>query len=46
MTDTEQLQFILGAFYRYIEKELWPLLDACGPEREVGFGNPKSPGDK
>lgn len=22
------------------EKELWPLFDACGPEREVGGGNP------
>lgn len=22
-------------------KELWPLFDACGPEREVSLGNPK-----
>lgn len=21
-------------------RELWPLFDACGPERETGFGNP------
>jgi hypothetical protein len=27
------------------ERELWPLLDACGPEREVEFGNPYKPGD-
>lgn len=26
------------------KKELWPLFDACGPEREVGFGNPYPPG--
>lgn len=24
------------------ERALWPLFDACGPEREVDFGNPKS----
>jgi len=31
-----------GAYYKHIEvKELWPLFDACGPEREVNFGNPK-----
>jgi len=28
------------------EKALWPLLDACGPERKVGFGNPYPPGGK
>ena len=22
------------------EREFWPLFDACGPEREVGLGNP------
>lgn len=27
------------------ERELWPLFDACGPEREVGFGNPCRPGE-
>jgi hypothetical protein len=36
-----------GACYdeRYIPKPLWPLFDACGPEREVdpgAFGNPRS----
>lgn len=25
-------------------KKLWPLFDACGPEREIGFGNPYPPG--
>lgn len=34
-----------GALYTYIDGELWPLFDACGPEREVGFGNPYKPGD-
>lgn len=35
-----------GAAYkvRYPE-ELWPLFDAAGPEREVGFGNPRKPGE-
>lgn len=23
---------------------LWPLFDACGPEREIGMGNPYRPG--
>lgn len=26
-------------------KDLWPLLDACGPERETGLGNPCKPGE-
>lgn len=26
-------------------KAFWPLFDACGPEREVGLGNPKRPGE-
>ena len=26
-------------------KDLWPLFDACGPEREVDFGNPCKPGE-
>ena len=26
-------------------KELWPLFDACGPEREINFANPCKPGD-
>lgn len=30
-----------GACYRFMPEYLWPLLDACGPEREVGLGNPK-----
>jgi len=33
-----------GAFYeKVIPKEVWPLFDACGPEREIDrapFGNP------
>lgn len=24
---------------------LWPLFDACGPEREIGIGNPYKPGE-
>lgn len=31
-----------GAAYPY-DKTAWPLLDACGPEREVGIGNPYTP---
>ena len=27
------------------DPKTWPLFDACGPEREVGFGNPYKPGD-
>jgi hypothetical protein len=34
-----------GAFYTYIEQSAWPLFDACGPEREVDFGNPYKPGE-
>ena len=33
-----------GACYTYYKKKYWPLFDACGPEREVGFGNPYKPG--
>lgn len=29
-----------GAAYPKDEPRLWPLFDACGPTREVGFGNP------
>ncbi len=29
-----------GALYKYLEKKNWPLFDACGPKRDVGFGNP------
>lgn len=28
------------ASYPHYPKEMWPLFDACGPEREAGFGNP------
>jgi len=36
-----------GAMYTYLEPEHWPLFDACGPKREVGFGNPaQHPGDQ
>ena len=27
------------------QKELWPLFDACGPEREISITNPCKPGD-
>jgi hypothetical protein len=30
-----------GAMYEYLDKNSWTLFDACGPEREVGIGNPK-----
>jgi hypothetical protein len=26
------------------ERALWPLFDACGPQREIGLGNPYPPG--
>lgn len=29
-----------GASYKLYPSELWPLFDACGPEREINFGNP------
>jgi hypothetical protein len=29
-----------GAYYNHIDKVLWTLFDACGPEREVSMGNP------
>ena len=29
-----------GAMYEHINKDVWYLFDACGPEREVDFGNP------
>lgn len=34
-----------GACYSHFPKELWPLLDKCGEERETGFGNPYKPGE-
>lgn len=30
-----------SAVYKFIEKELWHLFDACGPEREVNIVNPE-----
>jgi len=34
-----------GAAYKVrYDESIWPLFDACGPVREVGFGNPKEPG--
>jgi len=35
-----------GAYYNFIPNELWPLFDACGPEREIDMGNPFKPGEK
>lgn len=34
-----------GAWYSYCDRKEWPLFDACGPEREKGFGNPAAPGE-
>ena len=37
-----------GAAYSYIPEELWPLFDACGPERPTdssAFGNPFKRGE-
>jgi hypothetical protein len=34
-----------GACYKRYSKDLWPLFDACGPERETGIGNPCKPGE-
>lgn len=31
-----------GAVYERLPRELWPLFDACGPEREVDVCNPKA----
>lgn len=28
------------------ERSLWPLFDACGPERKTGLGNPYKPGER
>jgi hypothetical protein len=30
-----------GAVYEHLDEENWALFDACGPRREVGFGNPR-----
>lgn len=29
-----------GALYHHLPAALWPLLDACGPQRNAGLGNP------
>lgn len=34
-----------GAYYKSIPKDMWPLFDACGPERDVDFTNPKQQGN-
>jgi hypothetical protein len=34
-----------GAYYKHIKKEKRHLYDACGPEKETGFGNPISQHD-
>lgn len=34
-----------GAAYSLFPEALWPLIDACGPEREIGLGNPFKPGE-
>jgi hypothetical protein len=31
-----------GAMYKYIDGGVRHLFDACGPERETGFGNPQA----
>lgn len=31
-----------GAMYKHLDKRIWPLLDACGPEREPQLGNPEA----
>jgi hypothetical protein len=33
-----------GAAYP-TDQRLWPLFDACGPERKTGLGNPYAPGE-
>jgi len=34
-----------GAYYSYIDKELWPLFNECGPKRNIEFGNPYEQGE-
>lgn len=31
-----------GAMYTSIDREHWSLFDACGPQRDAGFGNPQA----
>lgn len=35
-----------GAFYKHIEAEFHPLIDACGPFRPSQFGNPVASGSE
>jgi len=35
-----------GAYYKHLPEEMWPLLNTCGPEREIDFGNPKPQPEK
>jgi hypothetical protein len=36
---------VQGAAYSCIPKELWPLFDSVGPEREIDAGNSWKPGE-
>jgi len=35
-----------GAVYKSIPKEMWSLINACGPEREIDIGNPYNQNDE
>lgn len=35
-----------GCVYPNAAREVWPLFDACGPEREIDAGNPYRPGER
>lgn len=32
-----------GAYYKFFDRKLWALFDACGPEREINLVNPVKP---
>jgi hypothetical protein len=32
---------VQGAMYRHLPVDVWPLIDAAGPERPLGLGNPQ-----
>lgn len=34
-----------GAYYKYIDRQDWELFNACGPIRDLDFGNPKMIGE-
>jgi hypothetical protein len=34
-----------GSYYEYLYNDEWELFNACGPKREVCFGNPKNQGE-